>query len=31
MAPQKETREILSRIEESVRDLRHKLDRLEGK
>jgi voltage-gated sodium channel len=31
MAPQKETREILSRIEESVRELRHKLDRLEGR
>lgn len=31
MAPQKETREILSRIEESVRDLRQKLDRMEGK
>jgi len=30
MAPQKETREILSRIEESVRDLRQKLDRMEG-
>lgn len=30
LAPQKETREILSRIEASVRDLRHKLDRLEG-
>jgi len=30
MAPQKETREILSRLEESVRDLRQKLDRMEG-
>ncbi len=31
LAPQKETREILSRIEESVRDLRQKLDKMEGR
>jgi len=30
MAPQKETREILARIEESVRDLRQRLDRADG-
>jgi voltage-gated sodium channel len=30
MAPQKETREILSRIEESVRDLRQRLDKMDG-
>ncbi len=30
LAPEKETREILSRIEESVRDLRQKLDKMEG-
>ncbi len=30
LAPQKETREILSRIEASVRDLRQKLDKIEG-